>query len=105
MPYLPHPYRRFIDSYPQLGEAYENLALACHDAGPLNEKERRLVKLGIAIGEQSEGGIKSHARRALDEGATVEEVRHAVLLAMTTIGFPGMIAAMEWVEEMIAAKQ
>jgi 4-carboxymuconolactone decarboxylase len=103
--YLPAPYKRFLKSHPEVAQAYEELALACHDGGPLSEKERRLVKLGIAIGQQSEGGIKSHARRALEEGAEVEEIRHTVLLALTTVGFPAMIAAAEWVEEVVDAKQ
>jgi 4-carboxymuconolactone decarboxylase len=84
MTYLPSPYQRFIHNYPDLAKAYEDLALACHQAGPLPEEVRRLIKLGIAIGEQSEGAIKSHARRALEGGATVEEVRHTILLALTT---------------------
>jgi alkylhydroperoxidase/carboxymuconolactone decarboxylase family protein YurZ len=32
---------------------------------------------------------------------TAEELRHAVLLALTTAGFPTMIAAMKWVDEVI----
>lgn len=103
MTYLPMPYQDFVKRYPALAEAYEKLAVACHEAGPLEEKTRRLVKLGIAVGQQSEGAVKSHARRALEAGASPEEVRHAVLLAMTTIGFPAMIAAGEWLEEVLAA--
>ncbi len=75
---------------------------ACHEAGPLDEKTRRLVKLGIAIGHQSEGATKSHARRALEGGATAEEVRHTVLLALTTAGFPAMTAAALWVEQVLS---
>jgi len=104
MSYLPAPFRRFVEKYPQLAEAYEELATSCHEAGPLSDPVRRLVKLGIAVGLQSEGAVKSHARRALEAGASVEEVRHAVLLSLTTTGFPGMIAALEWVEEVIAAR-
>jgi len=104
MPYLPAPYRRFVENYPQLAESYEQLANACHEAGPLIEPVRRLIKLGIAVGLQSEGAVKSHARRALEAGATPEEIRHAVLLALTTTGFPGMIAALEWIEEVISAR-
>jgi alkylhydroperoxidase/carboxymuconolactone decarboxylase family protein YurZ len=104
MPYLPSPFKRFCEHYPELNDQYEKLARACHEAGPLDEKSRRLVKLGIAIGQQSEGAIKSHARRAIEEGTSVEEVRHAALLALTTMGFPGMIAAIEWIEEVIEAK-
>jgi len=103
MPYLPTPYKEFVRKYPALADAYEKLALACHEAGPLEEKTRRLVKLGIAVGHQSEGAVKSHARRALAAGASADEVRHAVLLALTTVGFPAMIAAGEWVEEVLAA--
>ncbi|BCR06431.1 hypothetical protein DESUT3_35000 [Desulfuromonas versatilis] len=105
MSYLPSPYKRFVDQHPELAKAYEKLALACHNAGPLPEATRRLVKLGIAIGQQSEGAVKSHARRALEEGATADEVRHTILLALTTVGFPAMIAASQWVEEVIEARK
>ena len=105
MPYLPAPYQKFVKNYPELAESYEKLAVACHEAGPLLEKERRLIKLGIAIGQQSEGAVKSHARRALEGGAAIEEVRHIILLSLTTIGFPAMIAASGWVEEVIEARR
>ena len=39
--------------------------------------------------------------RALEEGVTTDELRHAVLMAFTTAGFPTMIAAMKWVDEVI----
>jgi len=101
---LPSPYKRFVKNHPSLVKLYEDLGAACHEAGPLPEKTRRLIKLGIAIGDNSEGAVKSHARQALELGASPEEIRHAVVLSMTTIGFPGMIAACEWVEEVLKAK-
>ncbi|HMK36124.1 MAG TPA: carboxymuconolactone decarboxylase family protein, partial [Desulfomonilaceae bacterium] len=60
-------------------------------------------QLGISIGVNSKGGIRSHARRALESGATREEILQAVLLSMTIIGFPAMIAAYGWVEEVLSA--
>jgi alkylhydroperoxidase/carboxymuconolactone decarboxylase family protein YurZ len=63
-----------------------------------------LVNLGIAVGAVSPGAIKSHARKALDTGASREELYHALLLALTTVGFPAMIAAIGWVEEVLAAE-
>jgi 4-carboxymuconolactone decarboxylase len=101
MNYLPGIYREFQQQFPELARAYDGLAGKCHDWGPLEEKTRRLVKLGVAIGLSSEGGVRSHARRALEEGITADELRHVVLLAFTTTGFPTMIAAMKWVEEVI----
>jgi 4-carboxymuconolactone decarboxylase len=102
MGYLPDIYKDFIKQYPDINKSYDALANSCHKAGPLDKKTRRLVKLGIAIGLNSEGGIRSHARRALEEGISPDEVRHVVLLAFTTAGFPSMIAAYRWVEEVIA---
>jgi 4-carboxymuconolactone decarboxylase len=99
--YLPNIYKGFKQRFPELAKAYDELAVKCHSWGPLDAKTRRLVKLGIAIGLSSEGGVRSHARRALEEGITADELRHTVLLAFTTAGFPAMIAAMKWVDEVI----
>jgi len=43
----------------------------------------------------------SSVRKALASGATSEEIRHAVLLSLTTTGFPNMIAALNWVDEVL----
>ena len=43
----------------------------------------------------------SHTRKALEAGATREEFYHAVLLGLTTIGFPKMMAAMGWINEVL----
>jgi len=102
MTYLPDVYKGFQQQFPEVAKAYDELALKCHRWGALDEKTRRLVKLGIAIGLNSEGGTRSHARRALEMGISPDELRHVVLLAFTTVGFPTMIAAMKWVEEVIA---
>jgi 4-carboxymuconolactone decarboxylase len=99
--YLPNIYKEFQQQFPEIGKAYDELGLKCHDWGPLDAKTRRLIKLGIAVGLSSEGAIRSHARRALAEGVTIDELRHAVLLAFTTVGFPTMIAAMKWVDDVI----
>jgi alkylhydroperoxidase/carboxymuconolactone decarboxylase family protein YurZ len=40
-------------------------------------------------------------RRALDEGLTPAEIEHAVLLSLTTVGFPAMIAALKWAREVL----
>jgi alkylhydroperoxidase/carboxymuconolactone decarboxylase family protein YurZ len=99
--YLPDIYKEFQQQFPEIARSYNELAGKCHDWGPLDEKTRRLVKLGVAMGLNSEGAVRSHTRRALEEGITADELRHVVLLAFTTAGFPTMIAAMKWVDEVI----
>ena len=78
--YLPEVYQQFSSHFPAVKEAFDALGAAEHDAGPLGEKERRLVKLGIAVGAESEGAV----------------------LALTTIGFPATNAALGWAEEVLA---
>jgi 4-carboxymuconolactone decarboxylase len=101
----PPNYQRFKTLFPAVVEAYENLGKACHWNGPLSPKERELVKIGIAIGAGLEGGTHAHVRLAMEEGATPEEIRHAALLATTTIGFPSMMRAMSWVNEALEKSQ
>lgn len=101
MTYLPEIYKDFKKQYPDIARGYDALAKACHEWGPLDAKSRRLVKLGVAIGLSSEGEVRSHVRRGLAEGITPDEMRHAVLLAFTTAGYPAMIAALKWTEIVI----
>lgn len=101
MSYLPEIYKDFKKQFPEVAQAYAALGNSCNKQGPLDKRCQRLIKLGIAIGINSEGGVRSHARRALEEGISADEIRHAVLMATTTAGFSTMIAAMKWVEEVI----
>lgn len=98
---LPRAYERFGKRFPAVFKAYQELGLECQNQGPLDAKTRELVKLGIATGARLEGAVHSHVRRALEAGATAEEIRQVVLLALTTIGFPSMMAALTWVDDIL----
>lgn len=97
----PKRFRQFAARYPAIAQAYESLAEATQAAGPLDAKTRCLVKLAIAAGAWREGAVHSHARRALAAGCTADEIRHVVLLATTTLGFPSMMAVMTWVQDVL----
>ncbi len=98
---LPKSYESFKKSYPELWQAYDRLGGLVHDAGPLDKKDRELIKLAMAIGARLEGAVHSHTRRGLEEGAKAEEIAHVVLLGLTTLGFPATIAAWTWVRDEI----
>ena len=100
--YLPEVYQNFERRYPALKEAFDALGAAEHDAGPLGERERRLIKLGIAVGAQSEGGVRSHVRKLLGIGVSEAEILHTIVLALTTIGFPATNAALSWTERVLS---
>jgi alkylhydroperoxidase/carboxymuconolactone decarboxylase family protein YurZ len=98
---LPGRFVKFQKDYPEVYQAYDALGAATAAAGPLDGKTRALVKLGIAVGGQMEGAVHSHTRRAVEAGCSAEEIRHVVLLATTTLGFPTMMKALSWVEDIV----
>ena len=65
---LPKSVVSFKSKYPAMWDAFAALGEQCQGAGPLDEKSRRLIKLGIAIGSQHEGAVHSAARQALSGG-------------------------------------
>lgn len=97
----PKRFRQFLADHPQVGSAYERLSAATIEEGPLDGKTAQLIKLGIAMGMRHEGAVHAHTRKALARGASAEEVRHAAILATTTLGFPSMMAAYSWVDDVL----
>ncbi len=83
--------------------AVEALGQAAKQAGPLDEKTAQLIQLAAAAGVRSEGSVHSHVRRALDAGATPDEIRHALILLTSTIGFPTVAAALSWAGDVLKA--
>jgi AhpD family alkylhydroperoxidase len=103
MPEPPKHFKKFTRDFPAVARAYEEVGKAVHGTGPLDEKTRALVKLGISVGARLEGAVHSHVRKALEAGVTPDELRHAVVLALPTIGLPSMMAGLSWVDETIDA--
>lgn len=98
---LPGRYLQFQRDYPEVFSAYDALGKAVRAAGPLSARDNALVKLGIAAGARMEGAVHSHCRRALEAGVAPAEIRHCVLLSVTTIGFPAMMATLSWVDDVL----
>jgi 4-carboxymuconolactone decarboxylase len=97
----PQAHNQFLDEFPQVADAYHQLATAAHDNGPLDEKTRQLVKLALAIGDRHEGAVHAHTRRALQAEITPEEIKHVVVLAVTSLGMANAVAAYSWVNDVL----
>lgn len=105
MSQTPKHYQRLQESYPEVLEAVGNLGRTVRESGPLPEKQIQLIQLGAAAAVKSEGGVHSHARRAMEAGASAEEVRHALLILISTLGYPNVAAALSWVEDVTQQSQ
>lgn len=99
---LPQTFKDFVAKYPVLGEAHQRVGREVEALGPLDAKTCSLVKIGICLGAGLESALRSHVRRAMQAGATKEEVEQAVLLGMNTVGFPRTVAAWAWANQQFA---
>jgi len=94
-------YHYLKESFPDVMAAVENLGSTVRDAGPLDKKTTELIQLAVAASAQSTGSVHSHTRRALAAGASKAEIEHALVVLISTIGFPKVAAALAWVREII----
>ncbi|QDT02279.1 Carboxymuconolactone decarboxylase family protein [Rubripirellula lacrimiformis] len=99
---IPKRYQQMHQQHPELMQAYEAFGKAAKEAGPLSPREVALVKLAISLGSGLEGAAHSHCRKALEAGCTPDDLRHVALVSAPTIGFPTMMRARSWVEDVIA---
>jgi AhpD family alkylhydroperoxidase len=93
---LPKSYSQFQEENQEIFTAYQSLGELISKQVTFDSKTRELLKLAMAAGIGSEGAVQSHAHRALEAGASKEEVEHTLLLGVTTLGFPRMMAALTW---------
>jgi 4-carboxymuconolactone decarboxylase len=100
-PPSPQTINRF---FPGVLEGHRALQAAAAEGGPLDERTRELILLGAFTVGRQEGGFKAHCRRALQAGATPDEVRQAVVITMSNVASIEVVAdALLWVDEVVTA--
>jgi len=87
------------EQHPDIWSAYAALGKATAESGPLSSREKRLVKLALAIGAGAEGAVHSHTRRARSEGIEPTALLQVALLAIGPLGLPRAVAAKTWIED------
>src|SRR3990172_6240839 len=96
---LPSGAAEVARAYPAVWKAYAARGKAAAEAGPLDQRTRRLVKLALSVGASSEGAVHSHTRRAIEEGISKEELKQVALLAIATLGLPQAVKGITWIED------
>jgi len=102
---IPGWYGHMRKRYAKLMDALEALGRAARQEGPLDEKTAHLIQLAAASSTHSQGAVHSHVRRALDAGATPQEIRHAIILLTSTVGFPCVSAALSWAQDVLGDEE
>lgn len=92
----PQPPKTFMEiarRYPDLVAAHEQMSSAAEQAGPLDARACALVRIGLSVGAGLDSALRSHVRRGRAAGLSEAEIEQAIMLGMTTLGFPRTIAA------------
>lgn len=98
---LPSQYQKISQRFGDVFKAVGKLGEVVRKEGPIDEKTGHLIQLAAAVSIRSEGSVHSHVRRALAAGAKPDEVYHAIILLISTIGFPTVSAALSWADDII----
>lgn len=98
-PKAPRIFLKLSEDHPQVFKALDELGVAVREAGPLDARTSHLVQLAAAAAARSEGAVHSHVRRALAAGVSRKEIEHALLLLVSTIGTPQVVAALSWARD------
>ncbi len=88
---LREPSRALRRAIPEVYDGYRQLHAAAYAAGALDAKTKELIALALAVSEQCDGCIASHARGAVRTGATEAEVAEALGVAIAMNGGPGTV--------------
>ena len=102
---IPKRYLQMHQDHPDLMKAYESFGKEVRAAGPLSAREVALVKLAVSIGTGLEGAAHSHCRKAFEADCTPEDLRHVAIVSAPTIGFPAMMRAKSWVDDVLEKQQ
>jgi 4-carboxymuconolactone decarboxylase len=97
----PAHYNWIMNRFEKIIAAHQEMGKTLHAAGPLDQKTGQLVQLAAAAAIRSEGAVHSHVKRALEAGASPEEIYHTLVLLTSTIGFPTTAAALSWASDLI----
>jgi len=92
----------FEKRFPEVWKAYGWLRDACDHEGPLDQKTRELIKIGIETACLRKGGLHAHIHRARKAGAQKEEILQAILLAVPLVGLPAVLDAFLVAEKALA---
>jgi 4-carboxymuconolactone decarboxylase len=83
----------FQAQFPEIWRAYTQLKTACDQGGPLDRKTAELIRIGISVAMEHEGGLIAHISQARTAGASDEEIQHAIVVATGLAGLPATLKA------------
>ena len=70
----------YLRQSPKLGAAFQHFKLTCGEKSILDKKTRELIQMAVASISRCKHCTESHLKKALEAGATKEEITEALLI-------------------------
>ncbi|MHB1345709.1 MAG: carboxymuconolactone decarboxylase family protein [Thermoleophilia bacterium] len=87
-------FTQFKQEFPDVYTDYERLGRGIHQrGGPLDDKTRALLKLAVSGAAGHLRALETHVLAAREAEVSEEEIKHALLMLITTCGFPTFMEA------------
>lgn len=93
--------KNIVDNAPKVSDAFFNLAKEVTDYACFKEREKELILVGVFTGSGGVRGVRTHAKRAYEQGATREEIIGAILLAIPAVGISKVTLSLEMALEVL----
>jgi len=87
--------KHLIAEAPSIANSFFAMTAAIREHCPLTPRERELILMGILTANKAPRGIVTHVERALEYGATREEIISAITLALPLSGIASVNSALE----------
>ncbi len=87
-------FTQFKEDFPKVYTMHEELGREVHEnSGPLDEKTRWMIKIAVSGSCNHKRALETHIRKAKTAGVTDEEIKHTLLLLISSTGFPAFMKA------------
>ena len=94
-------FAQFKEEFPNVYGKHEALGREIHEnSGPLPGKTRWLIKIAISGAAGHSKALETHIGKAKEAGVEDEEIKHALLLLISTTGFPSFMKAYSVLENL-----
>jgi AhpD family alkylhydroperoxidase len=97
--------RILIQERKKVYDAFMDLTKSLNDGGILTQRERELVLIGSVTTDRSPYGVALHTKRALEAGATKEEIVQAIISCLPVSGIGSINQALETAMNVVEAQK
>lgn len=97
--------KHLIEQAPGVADSFFNLTASIREHCTLTPRERELVLLGVLTANRAPRGIVTHVERAIESGASKDEIISAITLALPVSGIVSVNEALNIAIETIEVDQ